>query len=482
MKMFEALASGDSVELRVYGPIGGGLFCEGVSAADFARALEASPGAKTIRIRLNSPGGSAYDGMAIRSMLVGHPAHKTCEVEGLAASAGSIVAMGCDVIRMHTGSAMMVHEAAAILRVASNANDLRKVLSGLETLNDGLASVYAERTGLSKAKVLRMMSDETWLTPEQAVEKKFADETVASTTAPKMAASFDLGAWGYRNVPSHLATADDDSPGDEEPDADAADDEEEDESDDAGESDVDDEADDDESDPEEADTDPPQPPAAVEPPVSRHDAVATTAEATTAARMRSEKMTIKLIAQAVGLQADADEAAVFTAVNRIQGMLAELRTITGATDAESILGTVRGLHATAQQATAMKSQLIEQAKKIEDAERAALIAADKADPKGRKLTPPLEKLFSEKSPAELKAFLEAASHVVVVAPAPTATQPLPAAGSGTEAITFNGKSWEELTAADKHNLHVDDKATYTALRDSWIARGKPQPKQQRASA
>jgi hypothetical protein len=65
------------------------------------------------------------------------------EDERLAASAGSIVVMGCDKIRMHTGSAMMIHEATAIIGKPCSADDMRKVLAGIETLNDGMASVYA---------------------------------------------------------------------------------------------------------------------------------------------------------------------------------------------------------------------------------------------------------------------------------------------------------------------------------------------------
>jgi ATP-dependent protease ClpP protease subunit len=499
IKTFEALASGETLELRIYGPIGANFFGDGVSADSVARALEyAPPNIKTILVRISSPGGNAYDGMAIRSMLLSHPAEKVCEVEGLAASAGSIVAMGCGKIRMHTGSAMMIHEATAVIGKPCSADDMRKVLAGIETLNDGMASVYAERTGKSKKKCAEMMAAETWLTPEQAIKDGFCDELVPGVV--KVAASFDLTAFGYRHVPKDVADAFGatslDAPLFTAEEVDAlreliAAPEDDDDEPEANESEGDDGSDEDSeedaADPDEDDSVETTPTETVPP----QDAVATNAEAD-ASRKRYETMTIKLIAQAIGLQADADESAVVAAVSRAQSLFAELRTLTAASDLDGVLGAVRGLVESAKQLPVLKAQIEQQAKSIEDQERAAIIAADKADPKGRKLTPAVEAVTASWPLTQLKAYLAAAPHVVnVESPAKSSKQPpvqttgsSAPASSGAEPVKFNGKAYEEMSPNEKHDLHESDLEMYAAVRQSFVERGSPraQSQQQRASA
>ena len=488
-KTFEAVASGDTLELRMYGPIGANMFGDGVSAESVSRAIESNPHCKNILVRISSPGGNAYDGMAIRAMLAAHPADKVCEVEGLAASAGSIIAMGCGKIRMHTGSAMMVHEASARMPdKGCNADDLRKMLAGIETLNDGMASVYAERTGMSKAKCRDMMAAETWLTPADAKKKGFCDEVVPGTA--KMAASFDLSPYGYRNVPQEFAavqpepllTPDEVSAIRELLSTKAGDDDEPSEGDEPASDAPDEDADADESDDSDDDSEP-----AIEQPVPQQGAEVTTAEASHVGRTRSNSMTIQLIAQAIGLQADADETAVFAAVSRIQSMVAELRSVTGVQDSDGILGAVRGLSEAAKQVPVLSAKIEEQSKSLEAQERAALFAADANDPKGRKLVPAVIEFWSARPVSELKAFLAVAPHVVSVAasgqPAVTSTVGSASASAG-EAVKFNGKAWEEMSPADRHNLFVDAPETYAALQQSYVERGKPraQSQQQRASA
>lgn len=205
-KSFEALASGDTLELRMYGPIGGGFFSDGVCAESVDKALKDSPHAKTITVKISSPGGAAFEGLAIRSMLAAHPASVTCEVEGLAASAASIIAMAGDKITMHAGSALMIHEASAMTRGTSKEH--RQAMDALETLNDGMADIYATRSGMSKEECRVLMDAETWLTPEQAVSKKFADNVVKAKKSPTSPTSvFDLSAFGYRHVPEQFTAA-----------------------------------------------------------------------------------------------------------------------------------------------------------------------------------------------------------------------------------------------------------------------------------
>ena len=195
-------------------------------------------------------------------------------------------------------------------------------------------------------------------------------------------------------------------------------------------------------------------------------------------------MTIHLIAQAIGLQADADETAVFAAVSRIQSLVAELRSVTGVQDSDGILGAVRGLSEAAKQVPVLSAKIEEQSKSLEAQERAALFAADKADPKGRKLTPALEAWCSTQPLESVKAFLAAAPHIVQVASGTAQPSVAMSAGTAPSVVTHEGKTYEQLTPSERHNLHQEQPEVFAALRASYVERGSPraQSQQQRASA
>jgi hypothetical protein len=139
----------------------------------------------------------------------------------------------------------------------------------------------------------------------------------------------------------------------------------------------------------------------------------------------------------------------------------------------------------------LTAQIEQQAKSIEDQERAAIIAADKADPKGRKLTPALEAVTATWPLTQFKAYLAAAPHVVNVESPKSSKQPpvqttgsSAPASSGAEPVKFNGKAYEEMSPNEKHDLHESDREMYAAVRQSFVERGSPraQSQQQRASA
>jgi ATP-dependent Clp protease protease subunit len=421
IKTFEAVANGDALELRMYGVIGSMWSDSAVTADAVARALKESPNCKTITIKMSSPGGAAFEGMAIRSMLSAHPARVTCEIEGLAASAASVIAMGADCIKMHEGSAMMVHEASTM--TGGDIQEHERAIAALTALNDGMASVYAARSGMDKTECLALMAAETWLTPSQAVEKKMADEVVKAKQPSAAPTAFDLTPFHYRNAPQQFAAA-------------------------------------------------------------------ATQEFTATAKqpppLEKKTMSFARIATALGLDSSAEEAAVTGAVAKLQARanaaeapLAELRSITGAQDVDSMIGAVRGFAEAAKQLPELKAQLAEQTKANEEQERASIVAADAVDPEGRRLTPALIALFATKPVSELKAFVAVAPHVVVMQqsakkqPAVTSSASVGGGSPASQIVTHEGKSWEQMTPAAKHNLHVDAPEIYAALKANHAERGSP---------
>lgn len=164
-----------NTEVWIYDEIG----MWGVSAGDFARDL-AQVDTDAITVRLNSPGGEVYDGIAILNALIGHPAHVTVKVDGLAASIASVIAMAGDKVVMGAHSEMMIHDASTV--AFGNAADVREVADMLDRVSDNIAQVYAERAGGKASDWRGLMLAETWMSAPEAVTAGLADEVA---TTPK---------------------------------------------------------------------------------------------------------------------------------------------------------------------------------------------------------------------------------------------------------------------------------------------------------
>lgn len=154
----------------------------GIDAKTVKARLDAI-GKKDVVVLLNTPGGDAFEGIAIYNLLREHKGRVTVAVLGLAASAGSIIAMAGDQIRMHEASQLMIHSAWGL--VAGNKNDLREFADTLDKMDAAMAGLYASRTGIPADKVKAMMDAETWMSAEEAVEAKFADIIVADEKKKK---------------------------------------------------------------------------------------------------------------------------------------------------------------------------------------------------------------------------------------------------------------------------------------------------------
>ena len=173
-------AAGDKATVRIYGDIGTSWWDDdAVSAASFAKDLDDIGSVGQIEVHLNSPGGIAFDGVTIMNLLKDHPANVTVYVDGLAASAASIIAMAGDEVVMGRGAQMMIHDAATWS--AGNADQLRKDAEVLDGLSQAMAEVYAERTGKTAAEMRDAMRAETWYSDAEAVEAGLADRRSAAT-------------------------------------------------------------------------------------------------------------------------------------------------------------------------------------------------------------------------------------------------------------------------------------------------------------
>ncbi len=155
-----------------------------------------------VRIRLNSGGGIAFDGAAIHAVLSDYRGHKTIIVQGIAASAASVMMMAGDRIEMAAGSVLMIHDPSQdITSYRGTSEEHRRVADSLDTISEAVAQIYARRSGKPISEIRQIMAAESWFTPEEAVAAGFADVALTDgEQAPP--AEFDYRA--YAHSPSNL--------------------------------------------------------------------------------------------------------------------------------------------------------------------------------------------------------------------------------------------------------------------------------------
>ena len=188
----------DMAEVFIYGDIGGWM--DGVSADEFARELKALK-VTDITARINSGGGSVFEGQAIYNSLVNHPAKVNVVIDGIAASIASVIAMSGDNISITEGSHIMVHKPWSM--AMGDANSMRKEAEVLDSLESGIIDIYAARTGKSREKLEKWVSEETWFKGAAAVDAGFADNVIPAKRKENFAKSNILN--HYLHLPIDIA-------------------------------------------------------------------------------------------------------------------------------------------------------------------------------------------------------------------------------------------------------------------------------------
>ena len=164
----------------------------GVTDRDFIREIEAAGDADLISLHINSRGGEVDHGLAIYNYLRAHRAAVRVEVDGIAASAASIIAMSGDEIVMPANALLMLHYPWTF--AMGNADELEKVAEDLRKFESALIDTYVARTGKGQAEVRDLLAAETWLTAAEAKDMGFADTVIPlkQTAAVAMAEALDV--------------------------------------------------------------------------------------------------------------------------------------------------------------------------------------------------------------------------------------------------------------------------------------------------
>ena len=189
-------AQDDAVELLIYDEIG--FF--GITAKQVTDAL-ARIQADTIHLRINSPGGDVFDGVAIHNALRAHPAKVVTHIDGLAASIASVIALAGDEVRIAPNAFFMIHNPWGV--TIGDAIIHRKMADTLDKIADGsIASTYRAKTGADAETVETWMDDETWFNAREAKKAGFVDVVEEAAPAEARALPFDLSI--YQHVPDGL--------------------------------------------------------------------------------------------------------------------------------------------------------------------------------------------------------------------------------------------------------------------------------------
>lgn len=134
---------------------------------------ELGEGKGPVTIWINSPGGDVFAAAQIYNMLLSYPGHITVKIDGLAASAASVIAMAGDEVLVSPVSMLMIHNPSTL--AIGDKSDMEKAISMLDEIKESIINAYMNKTGLSRKKLSDLMDAETWMNAKKAVELGFAD-------------------------------------------------------------------------------------------------------------------------------------------------------------------------------------------------------------------------------------------------------------------------------------------------------------------
>jgi len=199
-----ATSDGSNAEITMYGEIvdsvpvdfwtGEKVDGQYIVEGEFLDDLKAVEKCDNITLRMNSCGGDAQVSITIHNRLreLARAGTKlTCVVDGVAMSGGSLIMCACDTVKANPSSLIMIHKAWSFLFGGYNADEMRKAADESDSWDKSQVEIYKRKTGLSDTVLMHMMSNTTYMTGKEAVEKGFADELLEDTEPLNIAASAD---------------------------------------------------------------------------------------------------------------------------------------------------------------------------------------------------------------------------------------------------------------------------------------------------
>lgn len=392
----------------------------GISALDVARVLRENKDVGKILVHMNSPGGMVTESAAIYNQLRNHNAEIIMQIEGLAASGASVIAMAGDQINIFEGAMFMIHGAWSVTR--GFADDHRATADVLDKMGDTMADIFVARTGQKRDAVLEKMAAETFFTAKEAVEFGLADTFIEGKAMAAVAVHMSR----FKNPPEALrANAIDlDNPVGL----------------DAGRAQL-------ASTVQQLVTTPPIP-------------------ATPNPAPAQETDDMKTIAKALGLPEDATEAQIVAVLGPQRHTIAELHRLTEEDGDEAALGVIQAWQASHGQLDELKEARATEKLEAETKEHGELITKGQ---ESKQITAATLEYWKAQPLAALKTFLDVASPVVasteVRPPAPDGNPD----GDDPDATVYKGKTYAKMSGPERVALHKEDPDLFKQMSDEYRA-------------
>jgi ATP-dependent Clp protease, protease subunit len=209
----EAEATSSTAIMRIYEDIGEDFFTGGgVTVKKFAEELDSFGDIKNLHIHINSLGGDAFTAQGIHSVISDHKSRKTAYIDGVAASAATIIACSANEVVARANTSYMIHYPWSL--AIGDAETMRKAANDLDKITVPIVNVYKAqvRDKIDEERIRELMEDETWMTADEALEYGFVDRikgkinAIAKVSKSQILCSgkvMDVGKYHYHNVPQY---------------------------------------------------------------------------------------------------------------------------------------------------------------------------------------------------------------------------------------------------------------------------------------
>lgn len=201
----------NEADIIMYGSIGSEKNWDDICDIEIKEQLASISDVETINLYINSPGGSVFAAMAIGNALKAHKAKVVAYIDGIAASAATLITSACDIVKMPKNALFMIHNPWSF--VVGEQKDIEKEAQILSKAKDAIIETYLGKANIDKEKLSELMNEETWLNASEAKEYGFVDEILEDETKISNVGNmlivnsmaFDVS--NFTNLPSEIKSA-----------------------------------------------------------------------------------------------------------------------------------------------------------------------------------------------------------------------------------------------------------------------------------
>lgn len=203
-------AGGKDPEIELYGTISEySWYDDEVTPGKFREDLYKAGNGGPITVRINSYGGDVIAASLMHAIIRDYPGKVTVQIDGIAASAATVVAMAGDHVKMRNTGYFMIHDPLVVFFLAAlNIEDLNRLANSLKAVKDGIINAYTEKTGMPRDRLSNLMTEQTWMDANMAKDLGFIDEVIEKSTKLYLPDNTGIvNSLQFANIPDELLKA-----------------------------------------------------------------------------------------------------------------------------------------------------------------------------------------------------------------------------------------------------------------------------------